>query len=608
MGHRWVWGLGWVVATAVAACGGGGTPGDDASAPVDAFVASMDAGHDAARVPVDAGPRCQGVPHSCDGTTDARSCAAILGCGYGLCAGAPVDCHRILDRTGCLGTEGCSWDGAICTGTPATCGSHSDATSCAGQPGCTYGTSATCSGTAMRCDLLTSAECETQPGCVLGTPDAFVPPPDAWTPPPPDAWVAPPDVGCTMGSTTTSVAVHTVEPDHAAGGVRDLAGVHVRAESACGGTDVEAVSDSTGHLTLDLADGGAPWAVTFAIAGHSATSVLDVTRIGFDGDVRLETLDVPADARHVASGSVTGTLASGHHFLVDCPDFETTTPAPGGAWSSGFYTGHEMPDPPLLFVALDLDASGRATNLGSVAPRTRPTTDVSGVTIAMPSPAATAQSDHVVVHLPSSGLTSGWSAPTMFGIEHAYLDIPYFPYVVAGTGTFVAGPGANDLQMDLVHFPGALDVDLYGFQVTAAGGAVLNVWLLDPTTHTETIPAASELVATGTSLGELGLRATGSGWDALVVHIGETPTALPRWRVIADASSGMVDVFRIPHLPTGVTLADIGLVPGSSTTALPILVVTNGVRPWTARGSNVSIWQYRYALGGMYQNLSATGR
>lgn len=603
-----VWGWGVICALSVGACGGGGDTPVDASVEPPDTNASMDAGHDAAFVPVDAGPMCNGTPTGCESATDATSCSAIMGCAFGSCAGVPTDCHHILDMTTCGAVEGCTWNAPLCRGTPRACGTYTDVTTCNAQQGCTQGTSDVCSGSATLCTALTVASCTSQPGCSLGPPDAFVVPPDAWVAPPPDAWIAPPDAGCASATTTSSIPVHTVEPDHTAGGVRDLGSVHVRAESACGGTDVEATTDATGHLTLDLPDAGAPWAVTFAIAAHSAVSILDITNLAFTGDVRLETLDVPADVRHVASGTVTGAIASGHTLQVDCPDFETTTAMPGVPWSTGFYTGHQRPDAPLLFVALDLDASGRAVNLGSTAPMTRPTTDVSGISIAMPSPAATPTTNRIVVHGATTGVMAGAHSPVPFGVEHSYLDIPFFPYVLTGTAAFsTAGAAGADVVIDLTHFPGPLDVNLYGFQQTGAFGAVMNVWLTDTSTHDVTVAPVTTLTATGTSLGDLGAVGVGAGFDALVVHIGESTTDLPRWRVIADATSGAASIYRIPHLPTGVTLADIGL-PAGSTTALPIYVHMNAGRPWTARGSNVSVWQYQYAIGGQYLTVSTAGR
>ncbi len=605
--ERWVWGCGVVCALSMSACGGGvATPMDASVDRPDAF-APMDAGHDAAFVPVDAGPSCNGTPTSCPSASDATDCNAIMGCAFGSCFGAPTDCHHILDMTSCAGVEGCTWNAPLCLGTPRACGSYADATTCNAQPGCTQGTTAMCSGSATLCTALLLSACTSQPGCSIGPPDAFVAPPDAWVAPRPDAWVAPPDAGCASATTTTSIAVHTVEPDHNVGGVRDLGSVHVRAESACGATDVEATTDTTGHLTLDLPDAGAPWAVTFAIAAHSAVSILDITHVGFDGDVRLETLDVPADVRHAVSGTVTGAIASGHTLQVDCPDFETTTARPGIAWSSAFYTGHQRPDAPMIFVALDRDASGRAVNIGSTAPMVRPAIDVSGINIAMPSPAVTPTTDHIIVHGAVTGVMGGASSPVAFGVEHSYLDIPFFPYVLTGTATIVAGATLGRVDIDLTHFPGPLDVNLYGFQQTGASGAVMNVWLTDTSTHSITVQPVTTLEATGSSLADLGALGVGGGFDALVVHIGESVTDLPRWRVIADATSGSAMIYRIPHLPTGVTLADIGLA-GGSTTALPIYVHMNAGRPWTARGSNVSIWQYEYAIGGQYLTVSTAGR
>ena len=584
-------------------CGGGDAPMlimNDAARPMpDMGATPMDAARPDAWTPppVDAGPTCMGAPASCASATDMTSCTAIQGCAFGACAGAPPDCHRLVMMTTCAAVEGCVWNG-ICRGTARACGTYADMTGCATQMSCAWGTTSVCSGTSAPCSTFTAAQCLAQPGCSFTPPDAWVAPPDAWVPPP--------DANCTTGGSTTTIALHTITPDLTLGGVHDLAAVHVHAESACG-TDMQLVTDASGALSLVLPDSGAPWDVTLAKAGYAAVSLIDITHMGFAGDVRLDPLMIGgATTMYATSGSVTGTIGAGSTLQIDNYDFDTMTANAAHAFSSHFYVGYEQPAPPLRFVALELSGSGSALNLGSAAPIARPSGPVTGVTIAMPSPAAASMLNHVTIHLPTTGITSPPHA-TSFGAEHALLDTSNFPFVLTGSAIVTAvGGDPSNLDLAITHFPGALDVNVTGI-TNATGSAILNVLVTDLSDHTITVPPVTVLTSAGTSFADLSVFGAGVGYDVLILHLGESTTERPHWRVFADARSGTGTIDRLPHLPSGVTIGDIGL-SAATTSYLPLYVHMQTGRAWTTEALNRAVPQYAWSVGTTYQTISTAGR
>jgi hypothetical protein len=261
----------------------------------------------------------------------------------------------------------------------------------------------------------------------------------------------------------------------------------------------------------------------------------------------------------------------------------------------------------MQFVALELDATGRAINLGSAPSMARPTTPVSGVTITMPSPAAPSVTTHIRLHLPTSGLTSPPSAMA-FDPEHAHLDISNVPFVITGTSvlTPIGGDPAN-LDLAITHFPGPLDVNLTGIHVLGSV-AVMNVIVSDIRDQDITVPPVTDLSSRGASLADVTTSGLGTGYDVIVLDIGESDMQPPRWRVIADARGGEGHIPSIPHLPAAVTLADIGL-GGPSTTYIPLYVrMQAGTAFWTTQASNHAAWQFAYSVGTQYFTISTMGR
>jgi hypothetical protein len=412
----------------------------------------------------------------------------------------------------------------------------------------------------------------------------------------------PPDANCMSGAPgTTTLEIHTVGPAMT-GGTVDLGDVAVRAEGPCAGSAIEMSTDASGNLSLALPNGGAPWSVTLARAGYSAITIMDATNIGFDGDVRLDPIEPPSYSGFAASGAVAGSVGIGSTVTVDTYDFDTTMAGAGGAWSSMYYLAPAPnPAPPLQFVALELDGTGRAVNFAAAIEQPRTGAAATGIAMVLPTPAAAFVETRVSYHLPTSGIADAMGSVVPFGVEHALLDLAQSPYVLVGSEEIERGAAPGDVTLVIRHFGGPLDANLTGFQLQGASG-VINVLVTDFTDHEVTVPPITSLGVSGASLGSLGASGVGEGYDVLVVHIGESDTEDPHWRVFADATSGSATIASVPQLPSSVSLADIGL--GTETFVIPLYVKMQTGRAWSAQGMNQAIPQYAYAGGSSYTMVS----
>ena len=585
--QRFLFGL--VVASVVAsaACGG-----RDPIAPSDAGGTDAPPREDAGP-PVDLGPpptRCVGTPTACASLPTDPECRTVMGCAFSQCAGFTAACMTNRNEADCTSELGCTWSGTACAGVPRSCGTFVENAACAAQAGCTWSTRAQCRGSATACAMLSEAACTSQPGCGIEIPDMG----------PPD--LGPPDAGCMGGAVgNTTLAIHTVTWAMA-GGTVGLGNVAVRAEGPCAAAPIEMNTDGAGNLSLALPNAGAPWSVTFARAGYAAISIMDVTNIGFDGDVQLDPIGNPTYVPYPASGTVTGSVGIGNTVQVDCYDFGTTTVRGGGIWSSDFdLAPPPNPAPPLVFVALELDGAGRAVNFAASSEQPRTGAPVSGVSIALPSPAAAAIETRILFHLPTTGIADGSGGTMTFDVHHARLDLAQDPFVLVGTSALEPGaPG--DVTLVIRHFGGSLDANLAGLSVLGRSG-LINVLVHDFVDSEVTIPAIAALQIDGGSLGALNAYGYGSGYDLLILHIGETDFEDPHWRVFADARSGAATIDAVPRLPTSVSLADIGIV-GGGTQVVPLYVRMRTGRGWSAQGVNQASSKHAYAGGGQFTSVS----
>jgi hypothetical protein len=529
-------------------------------------------------------PRCMGSAVGC-GTLDEAGCPSVMGCAVTSCRGFPVDCDRLRTMTECSGQRGCAWSGTTCTGTPAPCNTLADGAECTGQMGCTMGMRS-CGGLPTPCSVLSDAQCEMQPGCYR-MPDA------GFDGGPPDA----PPLPCDPG--TTPIALRVVD---AAGA--PMAGVAVRAEGeSCGvGFETTTAADGTATFMVDPALG--PWSITAARAGHAAVSVLDVlgTAVGaFDGDMRLDPLRTPETYDPFAvSGSLGGTIGIGHTVQVDAYDFDTI-PAAGASWSSNFYVSGVTT--PLRFVALELDAAGDAVNFAMTAESMRSRSPLTGVVLTLPTPAEAPRPHTLSVTWPTTGLLAD-AMPVRAACEHL-LPLPTAPFVFAGSARISAAtPGSFTVSVrDFSPLPANLVF------VTVQGTALSNLyWWGDVADDARTVGALDTLTFGGVSLADAAATARATDWGYAALHIGEGTNATSGWRVFGALDrAGAADTnFAVPHLPTGVTLADIGLT--GSVSSLFLAIETDGARPWSLQNANHGVPGYRQTAALDYIMIDASGR
>jgi hypothetical protein len=165
---------------------------------------------------------------------------------------------------------------------------------------------------------------------------------------------------------------------------------------------------------------------------------------------------------------------------------------------------------------------------------------------------------------------------------------------------------ASDLDLQVTHFAGPLDVNLTGI-TTASAASVLNVIVTDLADHTITVPPVTSIDTSGASFGALSAHAEGAGYDALVLHLGESDTERPHWRVIASAASGSADIPSLPRLPSAVSLADIGL-GGGAASFIPLYVRMQSGRVWSTQAHNHAVPEQAWTVGTTYTTVSTSGR
>lgn len=565
--------------------------GDDDGAPPDAGADAGDAPDagefDAAR-PDAGGRECVGAATEC-GTLDVAACGTVMGCHPSRCVGFALAC-AMRTRAECMmatGT-GCSWDGTACIGTAVACTDVSDEAVCRMNTGCSWGAREVCRGTPIACETFARDACTTQPGCMI-----YEPPHDSG-PPMPDAGCGSFDAGTGMVDVDLRVVTGPAP-------VTPASGAHVRVESACGGfMEMDTAADGTVHFSVPREAG--EWDLTAAMTGHAAVSVLDVTNVTLTGDVRLDPVAArPDELPHTVSGTLGGSIGIGNTVQIDAYNFETIMSATA-TWNSMFYASALSLRQPLAFVALEMDSMGRAVNVATAeVPRTE--MDITGVTLALPAPRVAPTTSTFMVTLPASGMITAADAMPVGAFAEQLSTLDEGEYVYSGTGQVVAAAGG--LQVTLQHFSGPAATTFAG--ATADGAAArLNVYTSAPATAGDIVVGPGTMMMTGGALSDLEVALAGaSGHDTLVIHIGETGTENPHWRVFAPT---LPPVARVPHLPSAVSLTDIGLTVAAPTSVLAMFIKMSSGAAWSTRAANQGVPEYQYTVAGGYQMVSASGR
>lgn len=321
-----------------------------------------------------------------------------------------------------------------------------------------------------------------------------------------------------------------------------LAGAAVRVAHRCGQI-VEGVTDASGHAHLDVDGPRTGWALTVAMAGRAAVSILDLEGSP-EGPIRIDR-PTPRTFTPVAiSGTITG-AGVGARVLLDSYDFDTQDLAGNGPWSTQQYTRDGAP--PLLLVALEL-TDGTLTNLATTTIDPRPSSPTTDVTLAFAPPTETPVSTRVTVSgvegasfAFSSVLTyhdtldGAWVTPGSVVTSGNEAVFTYMPSL-APTHGFLAWDSASHRTVAIVHsFP--------------AGPVSL------------TAPVAFGLGTVGGRSSPLGAVGNASaGIDALVLHVDEGGDHGPRWRVYCSPTLHTRDnPCFLPALPSTVTPSDLGI-------------------------------------------------
>jgi hypothetical protein len=581
----------WVAFLFFGACGLLGACGDDDVTDAGGDAGRVDAGRDAGRL--DGGAMvCVGTATDCS-TLTLESCSTVMGCQETQCLGFPVPCST-RDMAHCAESTGCTWTAGTCSGTPVPCATSASPGECNANSGCTYGGMVVCRGAPVTCASLTRETCESQPGCMI-----FVPPFDAG--PPPDSGPPNTDAGCgTFDAGLPGMVDVTARVVLGPPPLTAAAGLTVRVESECYG-GMEEVTDSEGRVTFTLAREMGPWSLTAATAGYSAVSILDVANVDMlEGDIRLDPINVPAEMPHMVSGTLAGAVGVGNMVQIHAYYFDII-PAAGATWSSTFYASGFSVRQPLTFTAIEIDGMGRAVNFASTeVPRVEMA--ITGVGITMPAPRLAPQVTTVVVNLPDSGMVTG-DGSTVVGAFARRLSI-LDPAQSVSTGTAQASIAGSNVNITVQHFPTVLPTNFAGATIDSAF-ARLNVARSDLTDTAPIVVGPGTLTLLGSTLGDLQVITTdASGHDAVVLHIDEDGRG-PRWRVFAPT---LPQFTRVPHLPSGITLADIGIMEESVVQVLPLFVKTESGAAWSTFSLDRGVLGYAYTIAPGYAFIAASGR
>lgn len=556
-----------------------------------------DAGLDAGRRdagPGDAGaPACVGSPTDCS-TLTLETCGTVMGCRQTQCLGFPVDCSR-RDMAHCMESTGCRWADGLCSGTPVACAESADPAACNANTGCTYGLMLVCRGAPVRCETFTEAMCTSQPGCMI-----YVPPFDAG--PPPDSGPPMTDAGCgTFDAGPPGVADVSVRVVLGPPPFMPAAGITVRVESECFGS-MEETTDADGRVGFTLAREMGPWSLTAATAGYAAVSILDVANVDMlMGDIRLDPVNVPVEMPYTVSGTLAGAVGVGNSVQIDAYNFETIAMA-GAMWSANFYASSASIRQPLTFTAIEQDRMGIAVNMATAeVPRVE--MPLSGISLAMPAPRIPPVVTNVVARLPDMGMVTSTDAMPVSASAQRLSTLDPAQFIFTGTAQIrVAGGAAT---MTLQHYPSVLATN-HAFGTVDSTTARLNFYRSDLSDTSEIVVGPGTMVLSGSTLGDLQVIQTGAaGHDAIVIHIDETGDHGPRWRVFAPT---LPQYTRVPHLPSDVTLTDIGIMADTFVPVLPLFIKAESGALWSTFSNNRGVLGYEYTLAPGYTFIGASGR
>jgi len=383
-----------------------------------------------------------------------------------------------------------------------------------------------------------------------------------------------PDAGTPDAGATTELEVRVVVRDPITNAYEPSDGVFVRVDGSDGST-VEGETDSAGVVALTLDAASAPWTVTAARAGHTATSIFGVTG-PIDGAIHLSPNAPVTPTTRMMSGMISGRSVPTASVFLDGPgvtnlmvsDDTYTAEVSDDATTAlrVLAVEWETPDlPPANAVWLDIDRS-RA--------------DLSMTDIALPDPPRAVVDTPMTVTIPTMGLLAGSTFTVVAGSNRAFRQEAAFFHSVGRVGATDAGAGAFDLLVQ------AFDSDMEPTHVSLdlTDGSAVTLLATAPFASGSTwdVPAVEQLEWAGATLG-----AGTVTWNApAYAHLGASvvnESGAGGWFIYSYDAVTTDLTITWPQLPAGLTILDLdlGLAAGAAGRANTFaLSYATDVRPW----------------------------
>jgi hypothetical protein len=364
-----------------------------------------------------------------------------------------------------------------------------------------------------------------------------------------------------------------------------LDSVRVRAQASCAGDIVEMVSDVEGrvHLSLDRMLG--TWDVTAVRSEYRVVSILEISEFAFAGDVYLvpvtQTATATTEVMHEMSGTVAGVVPPGGSITISVSGGVIDEHlASAGAWSMPFFDAPAHAALPIDVVAILHDMSGRALNIAH-AERVTTGADIRDVDLFFPDPPVTPLEIAYRVTAyeiePAASADLRHEAPGYYGRRGVTSGAAKIEYEGDGDVALVALVTAET-------FPGVLSTDWVVTDLDSAAGAIRFVQHDLAAPASVFVPGETRSIIEGDDLSTLVVVTDGPRGpdETLVVEVG--PPGDPLWRVFAPTVPAEV---RLPTLPGGMTLADIGL-PTELDEVVGYYMRMRTIAPWSSPQAEVS--------------------
>jgi hypothetical protein len=373
--------------------------------------------------------------------------------------------------------------------------------------------------------------------------------------------------------------------------------VHVRAEDGTG-RSVETTTGLDGIARLDLEGLGTPSNLTAAAPGFSAVSILGADG-PIAGPIRLDALSPPSGfAEYEISGSIAGKASPNHLVQIDAWELYTASTT-DSSYSTRFIL--TTPDLPIMLVALELDPNGDPIN-AAVSPALPRTAAPVQAHLTFPSPGLAPLRTNVSIDLAAGGLVSEGALPAASNLfVGKFHPAEEGAYVLVGTAKVVA---TSTPAWTITTFGGGLEPDLASVSLDFPSGLRVNAFQHGFGAPAElAVGPVDRFLLVGSSLSDVTLSWSATGYDAVSLNVGESPSEIPRWRIFARLDRAQIR--GLPSLPTAVRGIDIGIPEDDTISVGATLVVMHAGSPWSVRTSNSGQPEYRVTVGSTYVSMSS---